>query len=174
MKLLLFTLVGLVLTMSAAPASADVVSELRDCSTFAVNETRLACYDKLAKDTPVPAVTIAPAPKVLPAPKKAKTGSRKATAAEIALLRTQVQDRVKDPDSVKLRRIVVGDLENGLSRRVCGEANAKNSYGGYVGFQTFIGLLFYDGKRLTEASVLPLDSSDSTLEMCTQYGLIPR
>lgn len=48
-------------------------------------------------------------------------------------LRRMVADSLKDPGSVQFRgiRYIEG-------RAICGEANAKNSYGGYVGFKAFV------------------------------------
>ncbi len=42
---------------------------------------------------------------------------------------------LKDPDSAKFRNVAIKKYE-GL-RIVCGEVNAKNSYGAYVGFKKF-------------------------------------
>jgi hypothetical protein len=44
---------------------------------------------------------------------------------------------LKDPDSVRYRKIVTVDEGRGAST-VCGEFNARNSMGGYVGYQTFV------------------------------------
>jgi hypothetical protein len=44
------------------------------------------------------------------------------------LVRGWVADTLKDPDSARFRN----------QKSVCGEVNAKNSYGGYVGFRRFI------------------------------------
>lgn len=41
-----------------------------------------------------------------------------------------------DPDSVQIRNLTRGEL--GSLRRWCGDVNAKNRMGGYVGWQPFI------------------------------------
>lgn len=46
-----------------------------------------------------------------------------------------VVNKFKDPESAQFRNLSVRD--QGKSRAVCGEVNAKNSYGGYVGFKKF-------------------------------------
>ena len=46
---------------------------------------------------------------------------------------TLVQD-FKDPDSVKFRNIFLSQIDVPI---VCGEVNAKNSYGGYTGFKKY-------------------------------------
>jgi len=51
-------------------------------------------------------------------------------AAEAA--KAAVTAVLKDPDSAQFRNIVI--LESGT---VCGEVNAKNSFGGYTGFDKF-------------------------------------
>lgn len=43
-----------------------------------------------------------------------------------------VTSEFKDPDSAKFRNIRV------IRGSVCGEVNAKNSYGGYVGYRRFV------------------------------------
>lgn len=46
-----------------------------------------------------------------------------------------IADSFKDPDSAKFRNVTV--LDAGKTKAICGEVNAKNSYGGYVGFRSF-------------------------------------
>lgn len=47
-----------------------------------------------------------------------------------------VAQQLKDPDSAKFRNLEAFDGEQGRVV-VCGEVNAKNSFGGYTGFQLF-------------------------------------
>lgn len=55
--------------------------------------------------------------------------------------REAVTARLKDPDSAKFRNErVVGE-----DRFVCGEVNAKNSAGGYVGFSSYAAFRQDDG-----------------------------
>jgi hypothetical protein len=53
---------------------------------------------------------------------------------------TAVQDSIKatlkDPDSAQFQNIRIADYDGG--KVVCGEINAKNSYGGYVGYKSFV------------------------------------
>jgi hypothetical protein len=51
--------------------------------------------------------------------------------AKVAIAR-----EMKDPDSVQFRNVRVVHL--GSLKNVCGEVNAKNSYGAYIGFSQFI------------------------------------
>lgn len=48
-----------------------------------------------------------------------------------------VTNSMKDPDSVRFRAVRV--VRYGTGAVVCGEVNAKNSYGGYTGFSPFVG-----------------------------------
>lgn len=48
---------------------------------------------------------------------------------------TNVADLFRDPESVQFR-----DVRLGKEDALCGEVNAKNGYGAYVGFQPFYNL----------------------------------
>lgn len=47
-----------------------------------------------------------------------------------------VKRQLKDPESARFQNIQLTDHNGGLV--LCGEINAKNSYGGYVGFKRFV------------------------------------
>lgn len=47
----------------------------------------------------------------------------------------KVERLLKDPNSVQYRDVILSRSRNGAA--VCGELNAKNSYGGYIGFARF-------------------------------------
>ena len=62
---------------------------------------------------------------------------RLATQAQIELVREGMQSRLKDADSAKFRNVRFG---TGAEKdTVCGEVNAKNSFGAYGGYVTFLG-----------------------------------
>lgn len=63
-----------------------------------------------------------------------KTG--KSDSDGIAAAKTLVASSLKDPESAKFRNVAIRPY--GYGRVVCGEVNAKNSYGGYVGFTRFV------------------------------------
>ena len=48
-----------------------------------------------------------------------------------------VESRLKDPDSANFKDVRF--YSGGPSPAVCGQVNAKNSFGGYMGFRRFIG-----------------------------------
>lgn len=65
-----------------------------------------------------------------------KPGEEKA----IELARKEISSGMKDPDSVKfryLRFIKSGEKDGLVGGFVCGEVNAKNSYGAYAGYSKF-------------------------------------
>lgn len=55
-------------------------------------------------------------------------------AKMITKAKESVTKKLKDPESVRFRDVFV------MRESVCGEVNAKNSYGGYVGFKRFIAI----------------------------------
>lgn len=54
------------------------------------------------------------------------------------LAEAALKDRMKDPDAAQFRNEVV--YRRGDTLVVCGEVNAKNGYGGYVGFRRFVAM----------------------------------
>jgi hypothetical protein len=69
--------------------------------------------------------------------------SDSADAPEIALAKTGMMDKLKDPDSAKFKNLSISKKYPWI---ICGEVNAKNSYGGYVGYERFIAFLDRDSK----------------------------
>jgi hypothetical protein len=62
-------------------------------------------------------------------------GKNSADGNEVRIERAKkvVAEAMRDPDSTKFRDVVAYN-KNG----VCGEVNAKNAYGGYVGYKRFM------------------------------------
>lgn len=52
----------------------------------------------------------------------------------IVQAKESVTKKLKDPESARFRGVFV------MRDSVCGEVNAKNSYGGYIGFKRFIAI----------------------------------
>lgn len=99
---------------------------------------------------------------------------RKAKSSEVQLITKAVHDSdLRDPMSAQLRRVVVGKNADGTGMHFCGEFNAKNAYGAYVGFKPFMGMVFDD-----EAFILSLGLNDvselTVTQMCAARGLSPR
>ena len=72
------------------------------------------------------------------AEQREKTGMSDDTRQQLWILKTQdgVKQHLKDPSSAEFRNSRFVDFEG--VPIVCGEVNAKNSFGGYGGFQHFI------------------------------------
>lgn len=67
------------------------------------------------------------------------TGARVSTAGEREVTEAaleQVRNLLKDPDSAQFKDVRLVDYRDG--KVVCGRVNAKNSYGGYVGYKQFV------------------------------------
>lgn len=62
----------------------------------------------------------------------------KSEAQIFELTKLEVKKPLKDPDSAIFRNMRLVDYKS-TGRIVCGEFNAKNSYGGYVGYKIFAG-----------------------------------
>jgi hypothetical protein len=62
-----------------------------------------------------------------------------------------VADQMKDPNSAQFRNWHAFESQMGLI--VCGEVNARNSYGGYVGFTHFVAHAAPDGRLLSPAAL---------------------
>lgn len=62
-----------------------------------------------------------------------KNGKSEEDGINIAL--QNLTDSLKDPDSAKFRNVRMKAFDG--MHVVCGEVNAKNSYGGYTGFKKF-------------------------------------
>ena len=70
------------------------------------------------------------------AAKREKAEAEAAKAAEIARIevyKSKVLTQLKDPNSAQFRNLKILDNDRGM----CGEVNAKNAFGGYVGFSAF-------------------------------------
>jgi hypothetical protein len=57
--------------------------------------------------------------------------------AKIAEIKQTVTANFKDPDSAKFRGLLVFGADPESIITACGEVNAKNSYGAYVGYKKF-------------------------------------
>ena len=85
-------------------------------------------------------------------------GERKAMDAAMLA----VKNGLKDPDSATFRNVRTVGTPDGIV--VCGEYNAKNSYGGYVGFNRFVA-----GPR--EATTYDASSKNSDIIWATNVGI---
>jgi len=68
----------------------------------------------------------------------------KLSKAQVEQVKRTVGRDYLDPDSIKFRDIRAADViksSGKVVRRVCGEVNGKNAYGGYVGYTFFGGVI---------------------------------
>ena len=77
------------------------------------------------------------APRVKPAPETNYAPSKTKKIGEVSIrkVKTAIEQSLKDPDSVKYRKIVIASNDGSL---ICGEFNAKNGMGGYAGYRRFM------------------------------------
>ncbi|WP_189370664.1 hypothetical protein [Tateyamaria omphalii] len=64
------------------------------------------------------------------------------TDAQIQTVQNSVTHNFKDPNSAQFRKLRWFEnrhADGTISNTVCGEVNAKNSFGGFVGFSPFAG-----------------------------------
>lgn len=81
----------------------------------------------------------------------------------VAAAQETVADSLKDPESARFRGVAIKTY-NG-NRIVCGEVNAKNSYGGYVGYEPFVA-------GFTSSTLLAKDSQYPDIQRASNAGLM--
>ena len=64
--------------------------------------------------------------------------SKPATPAQIELIRKAMEGQLKDSYSAKFKDVRFGSGSS--SNVICGEVNAKNSYGAYTGYVAFMAM----------------------------------
>lgn len=72
-----------------------------------------------------------------------------ASAEQVSIAKEKAANSLKDPASAQFRNLFAISRGTG-DDKVCGEINAKNSYGGYVGFRMFY--VSSDGDVLIESN----------------------
>lgn len=105
--------------------------------------------------------------------------SRIASKAEIELIRDGMQGRLKDADSAKFRNVRIGTTSH--KDTICGDVNAKNSFGAYSGFVSFMGSYlgpdaYTDSatvKRKPTVLILRVDESagGAVAQVCEELGI---
>lgn len=90
------------------------------------------------------------------AERKQAEAEQKAIAEKTQRFKDQLLSSLRDPSSAQLRNLRIERGEGGEA--LCGEINAKNAYGGYVGFQPFA----VTEKKManTESNVIILSGGD--------------
>lgn len=75
-----------------------------------------------------------------PAQSDKKSSEDAKKASYIALNQERIKVRLKDPESAQFRNVFVSNTSyiSDDTPVICGEINAKNSFGGYTGFERFV------------------------------------
>lgn len=99
---------------------------------------------------------------------------RPATSDEVDAIREAFQDRLRDADSAKFRNVRV----IGPTHFVCGDINAKNGMGGYVGWRRFTAFLIpkrvddrLTGEVAAIAFVTDSDVPGAATAVCKERGM---
>lgn len=152
--------------LTFAQPAAVFHQRLGGCTAQTDKAKRALCFESLARDalnqldaTQTPnACPAAPACSVLEQPQKAEAPPSSASryAQDVTKAKELLVRSFKDPASVQWRNTFVSERH---SVALCGELNAKNSYGGYIGFQRFLSVpaqdlfLIYDEKSASVPGV---------------------
>lgn len=98
--------------------------------------------------------------------------------AERAAVEKGVRASLKDPASAMFGGMIASDAGGGV-KYVCGLVNAKNSFGGYTGNTSYLGVLGSmqaSGKTLATFSVTSMGTDDgkaaTVSKLCHHYGVM--
>lgn len=133
-KFLLFILMSISLAASAAPNKQDSFS----CEKIKETSVRAACIKwRNAQQKQVGENESAPEKKVETSQKEKQQDDSKQKELDefVRKAKSILVQNYKDPESVQFKDLIVAKTV--ISRALCGSVNAKNSYGGYVGFKKF-------------------------------------
>jgi hypothetical protein len=98
------------------------------------------------------------------------------TAKEKSAIVNAVKEQLKDPDSAKFKWVKLADRINpkNFVDSYCGLVNAKNSYGGYTGFEPFEVMVARSDNNKFEVISVSVSSSalptDAIVSMCSDNG----
>ena len=78
-----------------------------------------------------------------------------------AIVQSAVKEKLNDPDSAQFR-LITKAKDDQVGGIYCGEVNAKNAMGGYVGYRAFVVI---DGKTLSIADrSMPMDEIKAAMK----------
>jgi hypothetical protein len=105
--------------------------------------------------------------------------ARKLTTQEQRLISERLGAWLKDPMSAQYRwsDIRLGATESRPRLPYCFSVNAKNAYGGYVGFRTIVGIVIQSSGKIIDfeyTTGLNDESSVDTDRLCSVLGTPPR
>lgn len=102
------------------------------------------------------------------------------TPEQQAAVEDGIREKLKDPDSARFKGAIKVPHE-GDSFLVCGFVNSKNSFGGYVGFTPFHGLLLTMKRKTDNKTVYLLSvpsiggneiSPQTVYDWCASEGMV--
>lgn len=79
---------------------------------------------------------------------------------DIAELKIAMEDRLKDSESARFKKVVI--LDDGAT---CGQVNSKNSFGAYSGFEPFMAMKLSTGKFYV------IDVGEASRSVCKDHGV---
>lgn len=106
-----------------------------------------------ASQAPVPVAT----PAAQASPETEPGYQRPADGAALASAQRAVKDKLRDPDSAKFDKVARKTVPNARGEPtdvVCGRINAKNAYGGMIGFKDFVYLVAWNQAIVAEGDEL--------------------
>jgi uncharacterized protein (DUF3084 family) len=116
----------------ATPASA---ASKFTCEQIKQKDVRVACIaERDEKIRPRGSPLKSPEEEIADVERKEAEAKKQELARFAVRAEAEVRAKLKDPDSAQFRNVYVADS---LLLSLCGEVNAKNAYGGYVGFKRF-------------------------------------
>lgn len=129
---------GCALILSNAALAADYQA----CTSIKPAKDRLACFDRFAVAQTAEAEAAAVVAKQaadLKAQQDAEATSQKTRVqAEVDRFKAALTERFKDPSSAQFKNVVAYGVAQPLRISfMCGQVNAKNSYGAYIGYKRF-------------------------------------
>lgn len=108
-----------------------------------------------------------------PAPQRQSLKPVILTAAQKNVVERAVRAQLKDPDSARFGVMRAGQgEENNIT--ICGLVNAKNGFGGYTGFGTFMGALAGGKFDVVGMAGGSEEMTFAVNKVCADWGLTPQ
>jgi hypothetical protein len=99
------------------------------------------------------------------------------TPQERAIVGADLASGLKDPAAAQFRWNRIGAPDDKGRAEYCAMINGKNSYGGYNGFQPFMGFVFFQNGKIVGAKMVAIgDDAGGALAVvqdCRAYGMDP-
>lgn len=123
-------------------ASQALAADYLGCTTIKPAKDRLTCFDRFAAAQTAESTDAAEAARKeteAKAQEAAAAATEKASIfATVERFKAVVTSRFKDPSTAQFRNVVAYGVKPSMISFLCGEVNAKNSYGAYTGFKRFV------------------------------------